>query len=117
MSDESATIANIEFDYTFAGRVFKLRKANLRQVIQFQNKLATIIKDTENNASRDLTMVAEALLISLSVTDPSINMDYVLDNTPGDIGVVDTLTTLGFMSQQKVEKLNQMKDSLAEKNL
>jgi hypothetical protein len=100
MSDEAAAVANNEFDFLFAGRVFKLKKANLKQVIEFQKRLIDITKDNAG-IGLDVLAIAPALLIVLKNIDPTITEDYILENTPGDIDVMGTLQTLGFMNQQK----------------
>ena len=114
MENEGTTLANLEFDYKFAGRDFKLKKASLKQVIEWQNKVMEI--NSSKSASADLLAVAQALYISIHSTDSTITEDYILENAPGDIDVVSTLVQLGFMSQKKVEKLPQ-KNSLASETI
>lgn len=103
-------IINAEFDYSFAGKTFKIKRANLKQVISWQRKVAEIVK--ENDPSRDALMVAYALYLSLNAVDTTITEDYILDNAPGDLDVMGTLAILGFMSQQKVEMAQKVRDAL-----
>ena len=109
MSNEAELITNIEFDYPFAGKIYKLKRANLRQVIDFQHKIMAMDK---SDSSISVMAVAPALLVSLSAVDPTITEDYILDNTPGDIDVMATLQLLGFLSQKKVEIAQKITDSL-----
>lgn len=112
MQDEGEMIANVEFDFQFAGKVYRLKRANLRQVIEFQRKILAI--DKADSTISALALVP-ALLISLSTIDPSVTEDYILNNTPGDIDILGTLQLLGFMNQKKVVAAQKIADSLVEK--
>lgn len=111
MADEGEIIANPEFDYEFAGKTYKVRKANLRQVLEFNRKILAISKTEDKD--NDAIAIVPALMIALGTVDPSITEDYILDNASGDIDVMKNLEILGFASQQKVAMAKRIMDSLA----
>lgn len=108
---EAEILTNIEFDFLFNGKTYKIKKATLRQVIDFQRKVADITKDKD--PSGDLRMAAYAIYLALHAIDNTITEDDVLDKMPGDIDVMDVFARLGFMSQQKVELMAKLRNSLA----
>lgn len=103
-------LTNAEFDFPFAGKVYKVKKASLKLVIDFQRKTDTITK--EKDVAADLRMVAYAIYLILHAVDSTVTEDYVIENAPGDIDVVDTLAKLGFLNQQKVAIMNKIRNSL-----
>lgn len=100
---EGEILANIEFDYTFAGKVYKLKKANIKQTMEWQRKIAEIKK--ADDPAADLAITVYTLYISLKVVDTTITEEYILENCPGTIDPMETFFELGFMSRQKVKSL------------
>ena len=110
MENEGQIMTNAEFDFPIGGKIYKVRRASLRQVMDWQRKVSSITK--ESDAAGDLRMVSYAIYLTLRVTDANITEDWVLDNVAGDIDVTETLSLLGFMSQQKVAMMGKLKNSL-----
>lgn len=103
---DGLTLTNAEFPLEFNGKTYQVRKANLRQVMLFQRRVKEITD--EKDPAADLRMAAYALFLVLSPLEPSMTEDSVADECPGDLDVVSTLSTLGFMSRQKVEALGRI---------
>lgn len=109
MSDADI-LTNNEFDYPFAGKTYKVKKATLKQVIDFQRKQFEIAN--EKDPAGDLRMASYAIYVILHSIDPTITEDFVTDNAQGDMDFMDVIAKLGFMSQQKVEMMNRLRNSL-----
>lgn len=114
MPNEGEIIANLPFELTLAGKVYQVKKANLRQVIDWQRKIMEYSK--EGDTSANLRSVAYALWLMIATVDTTITEDYILDNIAGDVQVMDVLIMLGFTNQQKVAEIPKMKDSLEKAN-
>lgn len=108
MTNEGEIVANLEFAYNFAGKNYTLKKANLKQVMDFQRKTMEIQK--ENDPAADLLITAYALYLSLHAVDSTITLQYIEENAPGDIDPMETFILLGFMSRQKLENLLKIKN-------
>lgn len=113
MSDEGLIMTNTEFDFPFAGKTYKVKKANLSMVMDFQRKVAEIQK--EKDPAADLRIGAYALYLVLHNTDSTITEQYVNENCPGDIDIVDIIKVLGFMSQRKMVMMGKIGDLLVTK--
>lgn len=107
---EAEILTNTSFDYVLGDKTYKVKKASLKQVIEFQRKVAEIT--AEKDASGDLRMAAHAIYLTLKEVDPNITEEEVIKLTPGDIDVMDVFATLGFMSQQKVAMMTKIRNSL-----
>ena len=107
---EGEIVTNIEYDYPFAGKTYKIKRASLKQVMDFQRKAGEITK--ENDPAGDLRMAAYAIYLVLHTIDPTVTEEHILDNAPGDLDVMDTLVKLGFINQQKVDMMNKIRNSL-----
>lgn len=105
MSD-GTNLANEPFDYSFNGKTYQIKKANLSKLILLQRKQAEIQK--ENDAGGDIRVIAYALYLTLHSVDETVTEEYILENCPADIDVAETLFTLGFMNQQKYAQLQRM---------
>lgn len=105
---ESITLVNVNFPFSFDGKEYHVKKANLEQVILFQRKSAEIAGD----ASVDLMMAAYAIYLILYAVDKNVTEEFVKENCPGDIDVVAILSQLGFMNQQKVEAMQKLRNAL-----
>jgi len=113
--NDGEILTNAEFDYPFGGKSFKLKKASLQLVILFQRKAAEIGK--ENDPAGDLRIAAHALYLALHNADTTVTEEWVTENAPGDINVLEVLGQLGFLNQQKVALMNKMTDSLVNQSL
>ena len=110
MSDNEA-LANSEFSFPFAGKDYKVKKATLRMVMDFQRKTAEI--GNEKDPAADLRIAAYAMYLVLHAVDSTITEEWVIDNAPGDVDSIDIMTRLGFLSQRKVGMFSRAKDALA----
>ncbi len=104
------SLTNVETPFTFNGKDYQIKKANLQQVILFQRQAKVI--GEEKDAGGDLRMLAYAIYLALNAIDKNVTEDYILENCPGDIDVVAVLTQLGFMNQQKAELMTKLRDAL-----
>lgn len=107
---DSFSVANIDFTLSFAGKEHVVKKANLQQVIQFQRRSKELSESKD--AAADMLIAAYAIYLILHGVDTTITEDYILENTAGDIDVIDIISKLGFMSQQKVETMKKLRNSL-----
>lgn len=111
--NDSATLTNIEFDFPFAGKTYKIKKATLRQVMDFRRKVSTITD--EKDAAGDLRIVVYAIYLILHGVDETVTEDFILDNASPDINIIGTMNDLGFLNQQKAKVLNRIQDALGTK--
>jgi hypothetical protein len=107
---EALSLTNVDIPFTFNGKEYKIKKANLQQVIQFQRKAKEITD--EKDAGGDLRMVAYSIYISLNAIDKNITEDQILTECPGDLDIMSVLSQLGFMNQQKVEAMQKLRNAL-----
>lgn len=104
-------LVNESIVFTFDGKDYEIKKANLGQVIKFQRKAKEIA--AENDAAGDLLMAANAIFLALKPYAPELTEDEVLEKCPGDLNVMDTLEQLGFMSQEKAKLARRVQENLA----
>lgn len=107
---EPIQLTNTETKFTFGGKEYTVKKANLAQVIQFQREAKTI--QDSKDAGGDLLIAASAIAIILNVQDKNITKESVLQDCPGDIDVMGVLVQLGFLNQQKAELMKKVRDAL-----
>lgn len=106
----SYSIINPEFTFNFNGQEYQVKKANLEQVIEFQRWVKDV--STENDAAMDIRMVARAIFIILKNVDVKITEEGILKECPGGIDVIEVMTVLGFMNQQKIEMMTRARNLL-----
>jgi hypothetical protein len=106
-------LVNAPFTFSFAGKEYNIKKANLEKAILYQQKM----KELQNagDPTPDLKLAAYCIYIVLSEVDNAITEQFVLQNTPADIDVLECLTTLGFMNPQRKELAKKMEQNLAKK--
>jgi hypothetical protein len=95
---DSLNLTNEEFDFVFDGVAYRVKKANLQQVILLQKRLADV---NDTGAIGMLQTVAYAIYLILNSVDKNITEEYVLERCPGSFDAVDFLIQLGFSYQQK----------------
>ena len=110
---ESISLINPSFSFTFNGKDFAVKKASLTQVIQFQRKAKEI--GDQKDAGGDLLIGAYAIFLILNGVDKNITEEYVQENCPGDLDIMDIISKLGFMNQQKAEMARKTRDALVPK--
>ena len=110
---EGEILTNVEFDYAFAGKTYRVKKASLKQVMEFQRKVLEINK--EKDGTEEIRMTAYALYVILNKADSSITEEFVNENAPGDIDIIDIIGKFGFMNQRKMEALGKVSNLLENK--
>ncbi len=108
--EEGLTMTNTEFDYQFAGKTYKVKKANLTMVMDFQRKVADIQKDKDPAA--DLRIGAYALYLVLHASDSTVDENFVNENCPGDFDTIEIISKFGFMNQRKMEMMGKVSNLL-----
>jgi len=113
MDKELIDLVNPEIDFSFAGKIYKVKKANVKKALSYQQKIKEL---TDNNSiGIDLLLVSHCIYLCLKDSDSTITEDWVQSNTPGDIDVAEVLTTLGFMNPKQRERLQKVQDKILEK--
>ena len=96
MDESLQKLTNPEFDFEWNGKTYRLRKASLRMTAAYE---ARMLQDSKNGiVDTDALRAAYAIYLMLKPHEPELTEDMVLDNTPGDVFVLDLLETLGFMN-------------------
>lgn len=107
-------LINAEFDIEFASKTYKVRRANIEQVILFQKRMVELAD--AKDSSLDMKAAAYCLFLLLKEQEKSITEDWVLQNAPGDLDPYDLFVTLGFMNRQKVDLMRAlMRNASAQK--
>lgn len=106
---EPIKLTNTEIDFEFNGKDYKVKRANLTQIIQFQRKGVEIGK--EQDAGGEQRIAAYAIFLVLNAVDKNITEQEVLDNCP-DVDLAEISVQLGFMSQQKMDNLRKLRNLL-----
>lgn len=106
-------LVNPEFELEFNGKTYRVRKANLDKVVQYYQKIDELSKTKD--PSTDYKLVAFCIYLVLHSVDHSITEQQVLENTPGDLDVMDMLSTLGFINPRKMEKARQLQEAIVKK--
>lgn len=110
MSDTLYTLVNPSFTFSFAGKEYSVRKANLEKAIQYQKKTKEL--QDAKDVFADLKLIAFCIFIVLKDVEPALTEDFVFQNTPADIDIMECLTTLGFMSPQRKELAKKLEKAL-----
>jgi hypothetical protein len=113
MSETLYTLVNSEFDFSWNGQVYRIRKANLDKAVQYQKK-AKELGDAKD-PSADIKLAAYCIYIVLKDKDASITEQSVIENTPADIDVIECLTNLGFISPKRMEAVNKIREVIEKK--
>ena len=108
--NEGEILTNLGFDFSLGGKTYKVKKASLKQVIDWQKRSLELSKNKD--IPSDLLSAAYAIYLIIHEVDKSVTEDYVMENVRGDIDPWDMFTKLGFMSQQKVETARKIVNSL-----
>ena len=113
-NQEGQTLVNPNFEFDFAGKKYYVKKVNLRQVMEFQQKVSEIGKNKEDPTAES-KMLASALYIVLHSVDANITEDFILDNCPGDMEMMSVISLFGFMSQRKTGIATSLSNVLVKK--
>ena len=96
-------LINPEFDLEFAGKQYKVHKANLEKVILYQARMVQLAD--AKDSSIDIKGAAYCLYLVIKDVDATVTEDWVLQNAPGDLSPFEIFDKLGFMSRQKAEMM------------
>lgn len=110
---EALSLTNSDIKFSFDGKEYSVKKANLQQVIEFQRKAREITD--EKDAGADMRIAAYAIYLILNSTDKNITETQILEKCPGDIDIMQVFTQLGFMNQQKAKMAREIGDALVVK--
>lgn len=113
MADSLIKLTNPEFQIEFDGKEYMVRKANLDKVVQYFQKVQEL-QDAKDPAG-DFKIVSFCLFLLLKDKIPDLTQDIVAQNVPGDIDVIDTLATLGFINPEKVRTAKNLQKAVIEK--
>jgi hypothetical protein len=103
-------LINPKFTFKFAGKEYLVKKANLRQGIQYRQKVKELLDAKDEN--QDSKLVAFCIFLILKEVDNSITEEFVLENTPADIDVLGTLEMLGFINPKQVQAAKVIQEKL-----
>ena len=113
MTNSLGDLTNPEFTLQFAGKDYQVRKATLRQVAEYQQKVQELSKNP--SPSNDVEIVAFCLYTILTKADSNVTLDFIKDNVRGDIDVLEVLAMLGFMSPLQIEKTKLVQEAVQKK--
>jgi hypothetical protein len=114
-SEEKALLdlINPTFTFPFAGTDYEVKKANIEQTQQYYMKLQELTKDDGMApAVRDLEIAAYCIYLLTSKRYPEVTLQYVKDNTPGTVDVLQLLIQLGFIDPRKATILKEAQQAL-----
>lgn len=94
-------LINPPFTFRFADKEYELRKASIEKGIQYQAKVRGLLE--AKDPAQDLKLAVYCIYLMLKDIDPAITEEFVLQNCPADLDVIDCLTQLGFMNPQRTE--------------
>jgi hypothetical protein len=96
--DSLPNILNTEFPFEFDGGTYQVKKASLRKISLYQQRLKTL----QGQDGADPLIAAYCIFLTLRDALPELTEDFVLDNV-GDVDVLSLLTTLGFINPDKLK--------------
>lgn len=116
MTDETLyKLINPEFDFEWNGEMFHIKKANITKVVQYQQRARELAE--KNEVSTELKLGAYALYLVLKESKPDLTEEFVLENTPGDIDVLDLFVRLGFLNPARIKAALQILSQTGDKSL
>ncbi len=92
-------LVNPPFSFTWNEKTYEVKKANLSQVVLYQARVKQIIDEKKDGA--EALIAAYCIWLILKDKEDGLTEQFILDNTPGAIDLVDLLTTLGFVKPTK----------------
>jgi hypothetical protein len=111
------SLINPKFTFQFGDKEYQVRKANMTQVIQFQQRAAELLEDTKiPPPARDAEMLAYCIFLLLKNIDQEVTEQFVKDNLPGNADGLDILVKMGFIDPQKLELVKKAQERLIIQN-
>lgn len=101
MDTKLLNLTNPEFTFTFDNKDYTIKKASMRQVIAYQERIKELQKDSNSDSSGQLKAAAYAVFLLLKPKMDDLTEDGVLDSMRGDVDLLDLLVQLGFMNPEK----------------
>ena len=112
--DTILDLTNPEFTFKFDGQDFLMRKASIRQVIAYQQRVLQIQKESAQGGA-EYRAAAFAVFLLLKEKDSELTEEAVLDKMRGDIDLLDLLAQLGFMNPEKVQLAKDLQNGVIRK--
>ncbi len=106
-------LTNPEFELEFDGASYRVRKANLGQAVEYQQKIKELT--TAKDPAMDLKLAAFCIYLVLRNKIDNLTEKDVLDKTPADIEVIDVLITLGFINPKKATATKLLQKAVVDK--
>lgn len=100
---DALKLISAPFPLDFAGEKFEVKKANLEKVILFQTRFTELTE--KKDPALESKMAGYCIFLALQGVKEGVTEQWVLDNCPGDISMIDVVDQLGFMNGQKVALL------------
>jgi len=120
MDNQQKTLVNLlnpSFPFPFADKEYMVKKANIEQVQQYQLKVEELsAKKDIPVVVRDLDAVSYSVYLILHKADPTVTQDFVKENMPGGINIMQLLSELGFIDPQKAKMVMEMQEKLISGN-
>ena len=113
MSDTLYQLVNPEFTFNFAGKEYRVKKANLEKAVLYQQKIKEL--EQTKDAASDLKLAAFCIYVVIKDVDKDITEKFVFENAPADLNVIECLTMLGFMSPQRMELAKKLEEIVQKK--
>lgn len=102
---EGLKLINPEFDFEFAGKTYKVRKATLDKIILFQTRFKDL--SDKKDPAIESKMAVYCIYLILKDVAPEATEDWVAQNTP-TVEMADVIEQFAFMNRQKVEMLKKI---------
>lgn len=100
---DALKLINAEFPLDFGGETYQVKKANLEKVILFQTRFNDLTE--AKDPAYESKMAGYCLYLVLRDVKKDVTEEWVSQNVPGDITMIDVIEQFGFMNQQKVALL------------
>lgn len=104
-------LINPEFALQYKGQEYMVRKATIRQVIAYQERLASL----KGESSAELKISAYCVYLLLKDKIADLTEDDVLDNMQGDEDVLELTSRLGFINPEKLEMMKRLQTEMVSK--
>ncbi len=103
MDNTLFTLVNPEFDFSWNGTVYHVRKANLEKIVMYQERAKSLaeIKDV----SGEIKLTGYCIYLILRDVIPDITEQQIMEQAPGDIDTLGTMLNLGFLNPMRMKAL------------
>jgi hypothetical protein len=99
------------FSMEYGGKTFQVKKANLEMAVKYQIKA----KELDGKDFAEITLTAYAIFLVLNKADNSVTEEWVNEEFPADIDILECLMSLGFISPKGLEIARKVRIAIIEK--